>query len=88
LYKPKNFLPHKKLLYNYFLIDIYVQEINTRVTTANTRYRTKEAAPGMENLNKIITFIGPRRAGKTYFMIFTLRELIEKGIISKSRLSS
>jgi len=28
-------------------------------------------------LNKIITFVWPRRAGKTYFMFYILRELIE-----------
>jgi predicted AAA+ superfamily ATPase len=38
------------------------------------------------NLNKIITFVGPRRAGKTYFMIYSLRELIERGTVSKNQI--
>lgn len=37
------------------------------------------------HINKIITFIGPRRAGKTYFMFSVIRELIHRGEISLSQ---
>ncbi len=34
------------------------------------------------DINKIITFVWPRRAGKTYFMFYILQQLIEKKVIS------
>ncbi len=37
-------------------------------------------------LNKIITFVWPRRAGKTYFMFFTLKKLIKEKKIDKKQI--
>jgi predicted AAA+ superfamily ATPase len=43
---------------------------------------------GPENLKRILAIVGPRRAGKTYFMYQLIQSLLQGGRFSKGTYSS
>lgn len=63
-----------------------ILEGQKRIMDTVPRKRRKQWNYEILKLNKIITFIWPRRAGKTYFMIYSLRELMERGVIEKKQI--
>ncbi|MDP2104031.1 MAG: ATP-binding protein, partial [Candidatus Gracilibacteria bacterium] len=63
-----------------------ILEGQERIMSTVPRKRQKQWNYEILKLNKIITFVGPRRSGKTYFMIYSLRELIEQGVVQKNQI--
>ncbi len=70
-------------------MDIYkkiIQQWQRRIKEVSPFKREVEFDTEYLSLNKIISFIWPRRAGKTYLMFYIIKNLIKNKLIKKEQI--